>query len=79
MLFDRPTPLEGEQGMRHWIEMFGGHFLGRVPPPRREEFFVEIESTLRPLLYRDGCWLADYRRLRVVARRQHSGGMKDGK
>src|SRR5437588_184692 len=22
LLFDRPTPLEGEHGMRHWVDMF---------------------------------------------------------
>lgn len=69
-LFDRPTPLEGADGMRKWVEMFGGHFLGRVPVERRDEFFRLIEDQLRPVLYRDGTWFADYRRLRVVAWRR---------
>jgi len=66
-LFDRPTPLEGADGLRRWIEMFGGRFLERVPLDRREEFFCGVEAALRPLLWRDGAWFADYRRLRVVA------------
>jgi trans-aconitate methyltransferase len=73
VLFDRPTPLEGEAGMRHWVEMFGGHFLGRVPPARRDEFLRRVEELVRPVLYRDGGWFADYRRLRVVARREDGG------
>ncbi len=69
VLFDRPTPLEGEAGMRHWVEMFGKHFLGRVPAGRRDDFLRQVEERTRPTLYRDGQWYADYRRLRVVARK----------
>jgi trans-aconitate methyltransferase len=68
-LFDRPTPLEGARGMRHWVEMFGGHFLCRVPETLREEFFFHVEDELRPVLFRDDSWFADYRRLRVAAQR----------
>ena len=66
-LFDRPTPLEGEQGLRHWIRMFGGRFLNTVPPARQEAFFSQVEEIARPDLFQGGTWVADYRRLRVVA------------
>jgi trans-aconitate 2-methyltransferase len=66
-LFDRPTPLEGEAGMRDWVRMFGGVFLEQVPPDRREAFVQDVERGLRPSLYHEGRWHADYRRLRVVA------------
>jgi trans-aconitate methyltransferase len=69
VLFDRPTPLEGETGLRDWVAMFAGDLLGAVPAARREEFLARAEAELRPALYRDGRWHADYRRLRVVARR----------
>jgi trans-aconitate methyltransferase len=69
LLFDRPTALEGEQGMRRWVEMFGSWALSAVPAEGREEFFRAVEERLRPTLYQDGTWYADYRRLRVVARR----------
>jgi trans-aconitate 2-methyltransferase len=69
-LFERPTPLEGAQGMRHWVEMFAGELLERIGPERREEFFRGVENELRPILYRDGAWYADYRRLRIAARRE---------
>jgi hypothetical protein len=67
VLFDRPTPLEGETGMRDWVRMFGGHFLNRLPADRREEFFRLVEEEVRPVLRNDEGWFADYRRLRVVA------------
>ena len=68
-LFDRPTPLEGEGGMRDWLKMFGGVFLEQVPSDRREAFVEEVERRLRPWLHYDGRWHVDYRRLRVVAHR----------
>jgi len=67
-LFERPTPLEGEMGLRKWFEMFCGSLLERLKHGDRESFLGALESELQPLLYRDGTWLADYRRLRVVAR-----------
>jgi hypothetical protein len=66
-LFDRPTPLDGPDGLRRWVEMFGGDFLGRVPSDRRDEFFAGVEDHARTDLFRDGRWVVDYRRLRVVA------------
>jgi trans-aconitate methyltransferase len=69
VLFDRPTPLEGEDGLRHWIEMFAHSVLNIVPEERRSDFLRRVEELLRPQLFRDGTWFADYRRLRVVARR----------
>jgi trans-aconitate methyltransferase len=66
-LFDRPTPLDGADGMRNWIAMFGRHFLARVPADSYETFLEHVETDLRPTLFREGTWFADYRRLRVVA------------
>jgi len=69
-LFDRPTPLEGEHGLRKWLEMFAGSLLVRLAPEARDAFLAAVEDDLRPALYRDNTWLADYRRLRIVAVRQ---------
>jgi trans-aconitate methyltransferase len=70
-LFDRLTPLEkGEAGMAGWLEMFGAAFLQAVPPERREAVIAEAEERMRPALFREGVWHADYRRLRVVAVRR---------
>jgi trans-aconitate 2-methyltransferase len=68
-LFDRPTPLQGDEGMRQWVAMFAGGLLEAVPEGRREQFLASVEAELRPTLHRHGTWFADYRRLRVVARR----------
>jgi trans-aconitate methyltransferase len=73
VLFDRPTPLQGDEGMRHWVAMFAGGLLDAVPADRREAFLTLVESRLRPTLYRDGGWFADYRRLRVVASKTGRG------
>jgi SAM-dependent methyltransferase len=58
-LFDRPTPLDGgENGMREWIQTFRGDNTRPLE---------EVEAELRPLLFHDGLWVADYRRLRFIA------------
>lgn len=65
--FDRPTPLEGEDGLRDWLTMFGGAFFRLIPADQTEQIIRDIETRLRPALYRDGQWVADYRRLRITA------------
>jgi trans-aconitate methyltransferase len=72
-LFDRPTPLEGESGLRDWVRMFGGMFLGAIPPEDHDRFFRLVEDRLRPTQFHDGRWRADYRRLRVVAHKGRAG------
>jgi trans-aconitate methyltransferase len=67
ILFDRPTPLEGAEGARNWVRMFAGAALATVPEGQQEAFFERVENHVRGELYRDGGWVADYRRLRVVA------------
>jgi len=66
-LFHRPTPLEGEEGLRNWIKMFASHLLSLAPLNEQGEFLSTIEMTLRPYLYQQKTWFADYRRLRVEA------------
>jgi trans-aconitate 2-methyltransferase len=69
VLFDRPTPLEGPTGLRHWIEMFGQEWLAQVPAELRGRFFDRLDELVAPALRKGETWVADYRRLRVVARR----------
>lgn len=67
-LFDRPTGLaDGAAGMHNWIEMFGAEYLAKAGESGQEEFLARVEEMLRPKLFRDGQWWADYRRLRIVA------------
>ena len=65
-LFDRPTPLEGPQGMENWIRQFKWYYFERLPAGQAEDALRETVELLRPSLFRDGCWYADYRRLRIV-------------
>ncbi len=69
-LFDRPTPLEGEDGLACWLRMFGGAYLGELAPERADEVVHRLVEHLRPTLYRDGVWTVDYRRLRLVCVRR---------
>ena len=66
-LIDRPTPLEGDDGLRNWVKMFGQHWLENIPADQQDEFLSEIEHVARANLLRDSIWHADYRRLRVLA------------
>jgi trans-aconitate methyltransferase len=64
-LFDRPTRVEGEDGLEDWLLMFGGSITGAKETRRK------VAERLRPKMFRDGGWLLDYRRLRVIAKCNH--------
>jgi hypothetical protein len=67
-LFDRPTPLDDcPNGMADWLRMFGGAFLEAVRDTRRKRVQERVNELTRPLLTREGRWVADYRRLRFMA------------
>jgi hypothetical protein len=67
-LFDRPTPLQGPDGLLNWIRMFRAPVLEAIPADRYDDFAAALVDCAKPALWRDQ-WLADYRRLRIVARR----------
>jgi hypothetical protein len=58
--------------MENWIRTFSDDYLSRVPEDGRDAVIREVEETLRPQLFRDGSWFADYRRIRVVAVRANA-------
>lgn len=67
VLFDRPTPLEhSDAGMANWIQMFASRFL-TGSEEQQTQVIQAVEQRLKPTLYQDGKWWADYRRIRVVA------------
>jgi trans-aconitate methyltransferase len=67
-LFDRPTGLaDGDAGLRNWIVMFCSAYMEGLDTGKREIFLKKVEDTLRPELFRERQWWADYRRLRLVA------------
>ncbi|MBI4889216.1 MAG: class I SAM-dependent methyltransferase [Acidobacteria bacterium] len=71
LLFDRPTPLEGgEEGIGGWLEMFAQPLL-QAEPEWRACVLPQLKERLRPKLFdkENGRWMADYRRLRIAARK----------
>ena len=69
--FDRPTKLEeGEQGMRNWLLTFADNIIESLPADKREEVMAAVAQKLKPDLFREGSWFADYKRLRIVAFKQ---------
>ena len=66
--FDRPTKLDGgEQGLRNWLLTFTDNIIESLSATMRETVIAEVERKLRPVLFRDGSWWADYRRIRIAA------------
>lgn len=66
--FERPTKLDnGEAGLRNWLHTFTDNVIAAIAPERRDEVIAAVERSLRPSLFRDGNWYADYRRIRIRA------------
>ncbi|OVE85403.1 class I SAM-dependent methyltransferase [Natronolimnobius baerhuensis] len=67
-LFDRPTELEnGEDGLEAWLELFGDGLFAPLSSDEQDAVIAAVEDDLRDQYFRDGTWIADYRRLRFVA------------
>lgn len=64
--FNRPTPLNGNHGLRNWIEMFGNQLFSSVPEESKDAIIKNVEMRLKDSLYKDGNWIADYKRIRVI-------------
>jgi hypothetical protein len=67
-LFDRPTRVEGEDGLEDWLLMFCGPMLAGFSEDRAKEIRREVARHLRPKMFHDDGWTLDYRRLRVIAK-----------
>ena len=67
-LFDRPTPLKGEDGLADWIRMFDKKPFEGLDAQETDAIIAEAVAELEPTLRRpDGVWMADYVRLRMRA------------
>lgn len=66
-LFDRPTPVDGEDGMENWLGVFARGAVAGMNPQQARDVFQAVSEKLRDSRYRDGVWTLDYRRLRIVA------------
>jgi trans-aconitate methyltransferase len=65
--FDRPTPLSTDNGMAAWLNMLAGNYFAGMEAQQKAALLDEIVEELAGELYRDGSWVADYRRLRFQA------------
>lgn len=71
ILFDRLTPLEGgDDGLAHWLEVFGRPLL-QAEPEWRASLLPALKERVRPRLFDASSqqWSVDYRRLRIAARK----------
>lgn len=68
--YDRPTPLlGGEKGLTNWAKQFFASDLDIIPEQIHHDIFVALEDKVRSALWDNASqkWIADYRRIRVVA------------
>jgi hypothetical protein len=71
-LIPRPTPLQ-QSGMSGWLNVFRRGVLDSLPAASREVVVRECCDLLAPALRdEEGNWVADYVRLRFVARIQQA-------
>ena len=68
-LFPRPTLLDGDDGLVEWMKMFVLRPFEGVDEETAEAIRREAADVLRPVLFREGRWYADYVRLRGKAYR----------
>ncbi|MGI9538158.1 MAG: class I SAM-dependent methyltransferase [Desulfocapsaceae bacterium] len=68
MLFDRPTELKGGlDGLKNFIEMFFNWLFENVSEQEKMEYIATVEKRLKDELLHDSTWIADYRRIRILA------------
>ena len=66
--YDRPTPLEdGEKGLENWLRQFFSAVLDTFSEVVRQKLLQAVADRAREKLWDGTRWVADYRRLLVVA------------
>ncbi len=67
LLFDRPTPLEGENGLKEWMDTFVKAPFYGIDAAVADQIKMNAQAALKDRLLHDGVWYADYVRLRMKA------------
>ena len=68
VLFDRPTPQQGADGLKNWIHMFVKTPFEGMDADMREAIIQDAVASLRASLQQaDGTWIVDYVRIRIKA------------
>ncbi|WP_338121622.1 hypothetical protein [Halalkalibacterium halodurans] len=68
--FNRPTLLEGGDGIRHWLAMFAESVIEGKSETERAEIVRFVEAEVKDALFDGTNWWADYKRIRVVGMKQ---------
>jgi trans-aconitate methyltransferase len=69
VLFERPTALAGEHGMRDFLKQVAWDYFEGMTDRAREWALNAVVDKLRSELLVNGTWQADYRRLRIISQR----------
>ncbi|MBT2737872.1 hypothetical protein [Bacillus sp. ISL-7] len=64
--FDRPTPLDGDRAIRNWIDMIGSSMFEGILDDSKVRIISQVENKLKDILYKDGSWIINYKRIRVI-------------
>lgn len=69
VLYDRPTTLDGADGMDTWLTVFGAPFFAGFSEADAARARAAISERLKPRLFDEErqSWTADYQRIRVLA------------
>ncbi|RKL65735.1 SAM-dependent methyltransferase [Salipaludibacillus neizhouensis] len=66
--FDSPTPLaDGEKGLNHWLDSFADDFFPEFSAKEKKGIYEKIRNSAQSALYKEGEWVADYKRIRIIA------------
>lgn len=69
--YDRPTELVNEDtGIKDWLLMFSKPFFEDVKNLDIQSIMNEVQERLKPILFKNGKWYADYKRIRIVAHKE---------
>ncbi|PKG24829.1 class I SAM-dependent methyltransferase [Niallia nealsonii] len=66
--YDRPTPLNGIDGLKNWINMFGDSFFINIKDDVKDRLITNVVNYLKESLFdeKTNNWIADYKRIRVI-------------
>lgn len=66
--YDRPTSLNGIDGLKNWIKMFGDSFFINIKDDMKNRIITNVVNHLKESLFdeKTNNWIADYKRIRVI-------------
>lgn len=68
--FERPTSLKGKDGMQLWINQFAGYAFKELSIEEADAITDLAVQILKPTHFKHEQWVADYKRIQVVATKQ---------